>query len=345
MRTVLLAFLVAAATRLALAIEIYGTEAKVSPDTIFAGQIFEFRIDVAASQNGNLSIGAPLGLPDAIRIDEARPSAIKTREGEDGRTEYVHSFVLRARADSPLSFRGRNAQVVARVTERVQSLFGTSTSTRSGAIPVLLPSFEVLALPEEGCPRDFCGAVGSFRLVADVEPAVLMPGDIAKFTLSLKGDGNPGDAEISLPELPAALFKVYPPEALPPADGEFARITASIIPLSTQSVEVAAAKFSYFDPVAGRYKVAESKPLSFTFRERKASAEPAVRTIDIGGAKVGGTEASAGLVQLFIAPSPSSFKTFLVSSAEECVVLETTPDGKWERVKIPSTGRTGWREK
>lgn len=326
----------------AIALEIYGAEAFVRPNKIYVGQYFEIEIDVVASQNGDLSIGSPQPMPDTIRLGVASPSNIKERTGKDGRNECVHAFVIQAIADVPISYRGRTLQLPVELSVRTQSFFGTQTMRRTGVLQLHMPAFEVLPLPEDGMPEDFSGAVGSFRITADVEPSELAPGDIAKLTVALKGTGNPGNGDISLPEMPPEFFKVYPPERLPEGEGCFTAICASVIPLSTQSLDIASARFVYFDPVAEKYSVAESKPLRLTFRERAAQTAPSVRTIDFGSRNATELAGDMESMRLRIAPAETALETSHEPKDGAYDVLETSQDGKWIRVRIRKSGRTGW---
>ena len=326
----------------AQAIALYGVEAYTVPDRIYVGQPFELRLDIVADQNAEISAKLPTGINGDIDFDLPRPVGVKTRKNQEGVDVFVHTIAFDGVAAAPVSNDIRNSRTTVSVTERRSVGFGSSQFTRSGVAPVSWKPFEILPLPTEGRPEGFAGAVGNFRLQMTASPVVAAPGDIVKLTVAIHGNGTLGNARPALPNLPPALFKVYPSEEAENRGNALATVTASIVPLSTQSVEVAAATFDCFDAASGTYRTVQSNPVRLVVREHKAEAVPAVRTLDLTGAKPAVATGAVEMVQLYLAPARTSLKTFLVPSSEKTAVLEETPDGLWRRVKILSTGSTGW---
>lgn len=317
-------------------------EAYARPGRIYAGQPFEILVEITLPRQVQLGVSPPTGLPEAVKLGEPTVQAPEPRATADGGGEYVLSVAFPALCGMPLKCLPERSLIT--LQYMVRSFFGHPVPQKE-RFPVTWRPFEILPLPEEGRPADFGGAVGSFTLKSSLAPAALAPGDVARLTVSLSGEGALNGARLSPPALPPALFKAYPPEALPPQPGELARVASSVVPLSTQAVEIAAATFSYFDPASRSYRTARSRPVRLTFVARAAPSEPAVRTIDLSGQ--GGEAVSAGVeagaaIQLHLAPSETSLKTFAVPADEPLTTLGETPDGLWRRVRVRATGRTGW---
>ncbi len=328
--------------RAALALSLYGVEAYTVPERIYVGQPFDLRLDIVADQNAEISAQLPSGINGDIDFAPPHPVAVKSRTNAEGVEEFVHTIAFRGVAAAPGANDIRNSRTTVSVTERKTTGFGSSMFTRSGVAPVSWKPFEILPLPTEGRPEGFSGAVGDFRLQMTIAPVAVAPGDIVKLTVSITGTGTLGTAKPTLPKLPPELFKVYPAEETEPRGNALAAITASIVPLSTQSVEIAAATFDCFDAAGGTYRAIQSNPVRLIVRERKAEAVPAVRTLDLTGAKPVVESQPGGMLQLYLAPAETALKTFQVPDTEKTAVLEETPDGRWRRVKILSTGSTGW---
>lgn len=342
MRRLLSILIISLIAPFVLAFEFYNIEGYVRPERIYVGQQFEICVDVAASHNATIEVPYPSGIPSTIKIGKSRSVGVSTRKREDGTQEFVHTVVFSAIASRPAAYDLGELDIAIRTTQRVSSFFGTSTRTIERRLPILWKPFEIVSLPLEGKPEDFSNAVGQFLIKTEVEPLTLSVGDIAKITVSLQGKGSLNGATISMPRLDEKLFKVYPSEEAPVARGELQRITANIIPLSTQSVDIAYASFTYFDPRIESYQVAQSPPLKLTFCEKEESNIPAVRRLDIGSSSVEETGDSTDSLQLYLAPSEMSLRTYRISANARLRVLETSQDGEWKRVLVIDSQKTGW---
>ena len=281
MRKFLLALAFAFISPLLFALEFYSLEGYVLPKRVYVGQNFEICIDVVASHNARIELSTPSGLPSSISIGKQRAAKVSTKTLDGGQNAFVHTIVFPARSSEALLCEVGELDIAVRMVQRVNSFFGTTERIVERRLPVVWRTFEILPLPKEGQPEDFTGAVGDFTVKTEVDLNSLSVGDIANVTVSLRGKGSLNGATIAMPKLSEKLFKSYPPEAIAPKSGELARLTANVIPLSTQAVEIASVRFSYFDPALGEYKQSVAPPLALTFREKEASNVPAVRTLDL----------------------------------------------------------------
>jgi hypothetical protein len=228
-------------------------------DVVVNGQphaLLEFRTTLVPIRTGALTAGpATIGCQVAVRRERLRqPSA----SGGDPFEQIFGGSLFD-------DFFGHS---------RVQSVQVT-------ADPVTIA---VLPLPEEGQPPGFTGAVGRLTLKADAVPIELAAGEPVTLTVTVTGEGN--FDTVSAPELVGDLsgFKVYPPQqrqatggATEPGAKVFEQV---LIPLDPAVREIPPARFSYFDPVSGRYETITEPAIPLvvhppTTEERPAIVEPA----------------------------------------------------------------------
>lgn len=140
---------------------------------------------------------------------------------------------------------------------------------------------EVLALPSQGRPADFTGAVGSFRLSVSARPTNVRVGDPIELTISIHGNGPletlPPPALADQPGL-TEHFRV-PRETLA---GEVVRgarrFTQVIRPKSVEVTTIPPITYSFFNPATGRYEQARSEPISI-----RVEGGSTLAAADLGG--------------------------------------------------------------
>jgi hypothetical protein len=144
-----------------------------------------------------------------------------------------------------------------------QQFFGTA-EVRELPVSIDALPIEVLALPEQGRPADFTGAVGQWSLEVSAKPTEVAVGDPITLTVKISGSGNIDT--VSTPAL-AGLdqFKTYDPtsnttknELGTTGQRVFQQV---LVPKSTDATELPAVRLSYFDPVAKAYKTAAQGPI------------------------------------------------------------------------------------
>lgn len=127
----------------------------------------------------------------------------------------------------------------------------------------------VRALPENGKPVDFSGAVGQFDFKVNPSKTTLKNGESLDLTLSVIGKGNLKLFSLPKPVVPTAL-EMYDPvheeNVSTPLTGMTGRITDkyTIIPQYKGSYQIKPLSFSYFDLASGRYKTITSQPITIT---------------------------------------------------------------------------------
>ncbi len=120
---------------------------------------------------------------------------------------------------------------------------------------------EVRALPLEGRPDGFTGAVGDYQIDAFEMPAAWKTGEPQQVRVRLKGSGN--FSSVKAPTLvPDESWKTYPGEdQFTPADNASfsgSKIFQYNAVVRTAKIRETWFQFSYFDPDAGQYKTVQS---------------------------------------------------------------------------------------
>ena len=341
----------------ALAADILSARMRTEPAVPYVGEDFRLVLEVTAAPGSEIQLTGIAGVPNSLPLTAGTFSADGVREGTapDGTTAHVHSFSAPARASEDILLDLR-AVATLTTTKRIQRGFFTSMSSQTRTVPVAWPRLEVRALPEEGRPADFSGAVGRFRIRLEATPTEVMPNDIVELRLTLSGTGFLGEATPAMPEFDPALFKTYPPTVRRDEDGARIVVSQSVIPLSTNAAEIGSARLSFFDASIGAYTNAVTAPVRLVFRERRKTDEPAVREVRVDAPQRpdadGGIDVSKYLVlprgkasvtvsretRLRIAPGHAAKAILTVPAGSEAVPLES--ERGWLRVKV--LGRTGW---
>jgi len=116
---------------------------------------------------------------------------------------------------------------------------------------------DVRALPNEGRPGDFGGAIGRFTVRAEASPRAVDAGDPVRVVVTVGGEGNWG--AFALPAIApdgfhrhALLAKSHPNRRV---------VVAELAPLHGGVERVPPIAFSYFDPERGTYATVETEPI------------------------------------------------------------------------------------
>ena len=139
---------------------------------------------------------------------------------------------------------------------------GPATTPVSLAIPPT--NLAIRAIPADGRPADYSGAVGQFDFAVDVRPRELKVGEPVTVSLRLQGAGNIAAV------LPPAYrdsdgFKAYearqvgdtPDSAAESGTKTFEQV---VMPRTDALKELPALQFSFFDPAASQYRTVTAGP-------------------------------------------------------------------------------------
>lgn len=134
-------------------------------------------------------------------------------------------------------------------------------------------SLTVLPLPEQGKPNGFYGLVGHYTISASAKPTTdVYMGD--PITLTIKIGGSNYLKTVHWPKLEqvpelAANFKIPPQKATPVIDNGSKVFTQTIRPDNNQANLIPSIPLAYFDPDAGSYTVAKTKPIKLDLKPSK----------------------------------------------------------------------------
>lgn len=147
-------------------------------------------------------------------------------------------------------------------------------------------TIRVRALPEEGRPESFSGAVGDFSLSSDVDRTTTSVDDAVTLRVTVSGAGFlKSTAAPRLGSTPQ--LRVFEPKISDAARVRSDGLESSkawewvLVPLSVGEVELPEVEFAFFDPEAGEYRTLRSQP---TVLEVSGRAE--------GGGRAGATPLS-----------------------------------------------------
>ncbi|MBM9519411.1 protein BatD [Desulforhopalus vacuolatus] len=137
-------------------------------------------------------------------------------------------------------------------------------------------TFTVEALPEEGRPADFTGAVGSFTLKTSVSRDRVEAGDPLTLSVEVSGKGN--FKSVTMPEMAEnQSIKTYPPTVkfTPVGSNAGEKIFDQGIIIKNSSVtELPAVSFNYFDPQKKTYVTTSTLPIPLTVTGAASPSQP-----------------------------------------------------------------------
>lgn len=150
-------------------------------------------------------------------------------------------------------------------------------------------ALQVLAMPAEGKPAGFSGAIGKFELQVKAQPTDVGPGDPITLTMTVAGAGN--FDRVEAPVLSQAEeWKSYPPSVkfTPGVSlGQGSKVfEQAIIARSGDKTTIPPLAFSFFDPEAGKYQTLHSDPIPL----RMSKAEGAGKSDNVSAANGVGAE-------------------------------------------------------
>ena len=157
----------------------------------------------------------------------------------------------------------------------LQNIFGVTVPKN---VDVSSPeaAIKVLPLPAQGRPSDFSGAVGTFKISADVSSAKNTAGDPLTLRMHVTGSGNFDRVDSNMLEA-GSEWKTYEPKATfsstdPTGFRGEKTFEQPLIASQPGALTIPPLSFSYFDPATHRYETAHSAPLPVTVSPAANSA-------------------------------------------------------------------------
>ncbi len=188
----------------------------------------------------------------------------------DGTLAYRYRLTLPFRTTRPgttvpvtVELEGSVYVALRLIGDRRVELIGASVQARSNRF-----SLHIQPLPLRGRPRYFTGAVGRFRIRAEVDHKRVRLGDPIRLTIEITGEGLL--ERIAPPRLSMQpgwqLFRVHDEPISSEVSGNSRRFVYRIRPTSTRLEAIPPVLWSFFDPVLGRYQTVATEAIPIEVR-------------------------------------------------------------------------------
>ena len=261
---------------------------RLSKHNLYVGEMVPVDIQVGARDGMVASLNGPPTLNgDAFTLSKLPENPSRTEEVVDGKPFIVFTWhtalvavkpgTLTLTMDTPLTvrvrtpgrpdggfFSGSGFEDLFN-DPAFQNFFGTSTQ-RDVTVSSAPETFTVQALPTDGRPADFSGAVGKFTVSGEISQDKAAEGDPITLRMRVSGEGDFDRVSSSMLS-DADGWKSYTPTAkFKPEDDIGYRgekiFEQPLISIQPGKRTVPEAHFSWFDPATGRYEESHTEPLS-----------------------------------------------------------------------------------
>lgn len=241
-------------------------------DDVYLGEVIPVKVKLYARDTRINQISYPMLTANGFSIGSFE-EPLQYEEVMNTRLHNVVEFTTYVVPASQGVLKLGPAQIKAEVLVRQQrrSFFGdpffddffSDYSTSSVNLVSNESQINVKALPVEGRPKTFNGAVGKFSLSVEATPASVTVGDPIVLTMKVSGNGN--FKAVSSPGLQSTEgLKVYDSQVKESSSTVGIKVFEQVvIPTSDNVTKLPEVLFSYFDPTEGVYKTltAESIPI------------------------------------------------------------------------------------
>ena len=238
---------------------------------LYSSTEFELSSIKAPEYDGFISESEPPG-------DGRKQLVLENYQGTNYRTVVLREDVLFPQRSGTLTI--PSSEVGIRIPVAIDTddpFFGSTTIVdrllRSAPITV-----QVRPLPTEGRPSDFSGAVGAFRMKAELLTKAPKTNESVTLRLTLEGTGNLKLAKAPLIKFPES-FEVYDPketyeQKVLPSNVEGKKVIEYFaIPRRIGKVTIPSVSFSFFNPQTHRYETLHSPNFPLDVAQGKASSD------------------------------------------------------------------------
>lgn len=186
---------------------------------------------------------------------------------------------------------------------------GPATTPVSLAIPPT--NLAIRAIPADGRPAEYSGAVGQFDFAVDVRPRELKVGEPVTVSLRLQGAGN--IAAVLPPSYrDSDGFKAYEARQVgdtpdPAAESGTKTFEQVVMPRTDALKELPALQFSFFDPAASQYRTVAAGPFPLVVHPSENGANALL--LQVPGQSGGGGHALVlGSDLVYLKPAPARWR-------------------------------------
>ncbi len=214
---------------------------------------------------------------------------------------------IQAAKAGPLEVPAASMNMVMQAPMRGMRSFGGFLDAREITVSTRPVQLEVKALPREGRPDDFSGAIGQFRMEASASPKNTAANDPVSFNVVIAGRGN-FEAMGAPTLLESDGWRTYPPSEKFEATGndEIGYIGKKkfdyMILARTDQAKTPVVEFSFFDPDIEKYVTIKNGP--FVVNARGSSGAAAAPATVVAAATATPTPSPQATPAVPAAPQP-----------------------------------------
>lgn len=193
---------------------------------------------------------------EMVLTAKENPSRELMMKGHAYATQYIHRFILYPTRSGKLTIPALKYSMLAYPS--------ANNPVRQLVINTAPIDINVSALPTEGQPGEFRGAVGECKVTTKLEAKTTRVGVPIRLLLEVETKGN---AEaLTPPPLPqVAGMKFYEPNRLPTKDDapNLASWEIQVVPTTSGNLTLPPLTFTYFNPQTVKYQTVQSSALTF----------------------------------------------------------------------------------
>ncbi len=231
-------------------------EATFEPSSIVPGEPATLIYRLYLRQDRKRAVKEPTFAPppELLSLGDRSEATSATVDGE-GTEWQVQTWRWPVTAAQPGDFTAVGQQKWFRCRE---DLFRQLVAESEHNVAIKPAKLSVLALPEEGRPKDFLGLIGPLVANATIDRTRIATGEGTIFTVTLTG------LQIGLAHRPTiplpTTVQAYPKDDTTVKDVR--TFTWDIVPSTTGELTIPAVAFPYFDPINKNYQRTTTKPLT-----------------------------------------------------------------------------------
>lgn len=254
----------------------YKYEALVPRRSVYVQEALPIVYKLYATEQPRIESPQPTVYEGFVSLDllgnKDRQMVLERSGGKDWVSVEMMKELLFAQHAGQLTIPANELTVLTTLRDPGGDIFLTRTIPRTLATKPI--TIEVKALPEEGKPADFSGAVGNFTARYELSSTEWRTNEATNLKLVLEGAGNLKIATLPRITLPDDI-EVYDPVEHTEQTYEGGQLRSkrtieySLIPRNTGRVTIPSVTLSFFDPQAGQYRSTSTKEIAVQIKQGK----------------------------------------------------------------------------
>lgn len=254
----------------------YKYEALVPRRSVYVQEALPIVYKLYATEQPRIEPPQPSVYDGFVSLDlmgnKDRQMVLERSGGKDWISVEMMKDLLFAQHAGQLTIPANELTVLTTLRDPGGDIFLTRTLPRTLSTKPI--TIEVKALPEEGKPTDFSGAVGNFTARYELSSTEWRTNEAVNLKLVLEGAGNLKIASLPRITLPDDI-EVYDPVENTEQTYEGGQLRSkrtieyNLIPRNTGRVTIPSVTLSFFDPQSGQYRSTSTKELAVQIKQGK----------------------------------------------------------------------------